>query len=141
MTTLAVARRRAPSGRSVRAGVITLAVLSVVGAGISVAGGLSPGWAHAMGPTGRLSIPWPMMLFQLALAVAAGSSRRVVALAGSGGIALALALGVVSGFFDGGYADARMTSVERGYQALFVVALVAVAAIAARRFRQLLARP
>jgi predicted permease len=38
----------------------------------------------AMGPDGRLSIPLPMMVVQVLLAIAAGSKRRLVALIGSG---------------------------------------------------------
>ena len=137
MTTLGTSRR-AEYTPTVLYGVVTLAVLSVVGAGLSVAGDLSPSWPHAMGPTGRLSIPWPMMLFQLMMAVAAGSARRPLALVGSGAITLALLTGVVSGFFDGGYGDERMSALEKGYQLLFVASLLAVAALAARRFLQVL---
>jgi hypothetical protein len=120
--------------RSVLYGVLTLAGMSVVGAGISVAGDLSPNVVEAMGPEGRLSIPWPMTLFQIAMAVAAGSRRRWLALLGSAAIAAALLAGVVSGFYDGGYADDRLGTFERGYQVMFVVALGVVGAVAVTRF-------
>jgi hypothetical protein len=123
----------APS-RAVLYGVITLATLSLIGAAVSVASDLSPTLLDAMGPTGRLSIPLPMMLAQVALAVAAGSARRPVALVGSGMLAGALLLGVVSGFFDGGYADHRLTGFERAYQVGFVLALAVVGTLAAARF-------
>src|SRR4051794_1424024 len=102
--------------RSVLYGVLTLAVLSVTGAVISVASDLSPGLLDAMGPTGRLSIPLPMPVAQIALGFAAGSRGPPLALLGSGLIAIALLAGVVSGFFDGGYGDDRLTTLERGYQ-------------------------
>ena len=127
----------APS-RAVLYGLLTVAVLSVCGAVISVAGDLSPSLLDAMGPDGRLSIPLPMMAAQVALAVAAGSRRRPVALIGSGLLAVALLAGVVSGFFDGGYADDRLTAFERAYQVMFVGALAVVGVVAATRFWQVL---
>jgi hypothetical protein len=123
----------APS-RAVLYGILAVAALSVGGAVISVAGDLSPSLLDAMGPHGRLSIPLPMMVAQVALAVAAGFRRRPVALIGSGLLAAALLAGVVSGFFDGGYADDRLTAFERAYQVTFVGALAVVGVVAARRF-------
>jgi hypothetical protein len=124
--------------RAVLYGVLTLAVLSVVGAVVSVAGDLSPDLLDAMGPHGRLSIPLPMMVAQVALAVAAGSRRRPLALIGSGLVAVALLAGVVSGFFDGGYGDDRLTAFQRVYQVTFVSALAVVGVVAAVRFRRVL---
>ena len=139
MTDVATRRTTSPS-RTVLYGVLVLVVLSTVGAAISVASDLSPDWWHAMGPTGRLSIPWPMMLAQVVMAVAAGSTRRPLALLGSGFVALALLAGVVSGFFDGGYAEDRFTTFERVYQVGFIAALVVVGLLAAARFVQVLRR-
>ena len=85
-----------------------------------------------------LSIPWPMMLAQVVMAVLAGSTRRPLALLGSGFVTLALLAGVVSGFFDGGYAEDRFTTFERIYQLGFVVAIVVVGVIAATRFVRVL---
>jgi hypothetical protein len=59
-------------------------------------------------------------------------------LIGSGLLAAALLAGVVSGFFDGGYADDRLTAVERVYQVTFVGTLAVVGVMAARRFWQVL---
>ena len=128
----------APSRRAVPYGILAVAALSVGGAVISVAGELSPNLLDAMGPDGRLSIPLPMMVAQVLLALAAGSTRRPVALIGSGLLAAALLAGVVSGFSDGGYADDRLTAFERVYQVTFVSALAVVGAMAARRFWQVL---
>jgi hypothetical protein len=123
----------APS-RAVLYGLLAVAALSVGGAVISVAGELSPSLLDAMGPQGRLSIPLPMMVVQVALAFAAGSRRRPVALICAGLLAAALLAGVTSGFFDGGYADDRLTAFERAYQVTFVGALAVVGVVAARRF-------
>ena len=124
----------APS-RTVLHAVLALAALSLAGAAVSVATGLSPGLLEAMGPHGRLSIPLPMMLCQVVLAALAGSSRRPAALVGSGLLAAALLAGVVSGFFDGGYADDRLSAAQRAFQVGFVLAMAAVAALAGTRFR------
>jgi hypothetical protein len=129
----------APS-RTVLYGVLSLAVLSCLGAVISVAGDLSPNLMDAMGPEGRLSIPLPMMVFQIAMACAAATRRRSLVLVGSGTIAVALLLGVISGFFDGGYADDRLTAFQRGYQVTFIASLVVVGVIAASRFVRVLRR-
>jgi len=120
--------------RTVLYGVLSVAALSVIGAIISVASDLSATFLDAMGPKGRLSIPLPMTVAQIAMAVAAGSSRRIVAMIGSGFVAAALFAGVISGFFDGGYADERLTTFERVYQVSFIAALTVVGAIAAMRF-------
>ncbi len=131
-------RRSTAPSRSVLYGVLVLVVLSLVGAAVSVASDLSPDLWDALGPTGRLSIPWPMMLAQVVMAVLAGSTRRPLALLGSGFVTLALLAGAVSGFFDGGYAEDRFTTFERIYQLGFVVAIVVVGVIAATRFVRVL---
>ncbi len=120
--------------RSVLHGVLALAGLSVGGAFISLSSGLSPTFLDAMGPVGRLSIPLPMVAFQIALAGAAGSRRRGLAMTGSGLVALALLAGVVSGFFDGGYGDPRLTAFERAYQAILIGGLGVVGTTATARF-------
>jgi hypothetical protein len=127
-----------PPSRAVLYSLLVVAALSVCGAVISVGGDLSPSLLDAMGPDGRLSIPLPMMVVQVVLAIAAGSTRRLVALIGSGLLAAALLAGVISGFFDGGYADDRLTTFERAYQVTFIGALVVVGVVAARRFWQVL---
>ena len=68
----------APRDRRVWVGAVVLACLSVGGAIISVAGGLSSTIWEAMGPTGRLSIPIPMMLAQHVDAEATATHDDVV---------------------------------------------------------------
>jgi hypothetical protein len=124
--------------RSVLYGVLALAAISVVGGVISVAGDLSPNLLDALGPDGHLSIPLPMVAAQVVLAIAACSRRRWLALTGSGLLAAALFVCIISGFFDGGYADDRFGALERAYQLFLIAALATVGVLAAVRFRRAL---
>lgn len=122
--------------RTVLYGVVGLTAVSFGGAMVSLSGGLSRSLLEAMGPSGRLSVPLPMAAFQLATALAAGSRRRQVALTGSGLLLAAQLAALVSGFFDGGYADDRLTRGQRAYQLVLVGALSGVGVLAAARFRR-----
>jgi len=137
-------RRSAPTAiprdRRVFVGAVVLAALSVGGAIISVAGGLSSTIWEAMGPTGRLSIPIPMMLAQLAAAWLAAGPRRRLALLASALLALVEPICIMSGFYDGGYSDPDRSSLDVAYQLLFVAAIAVVGVLAALRFSSLLRR-
>lgn len=114
--------------------VLVLTAMSAGGAVISVRAGLSETWLEAVGPVGRLSIPLPMTALQLVAALAAGSPRRRVALAGSGVLALAALAAVVSGAFDGGYTEDRLTAAQRAYQLTLIGGIAAVGVLSAVRF-------
>ena len=133
-----LAPRAVPRDRRVFVGAVTLAARSVGGAVISVAGGLSSTIWEAMGPTGRLSIPIPMMLAQLAAAWLASGTRRWPALVASALLALVEPICIVSGFYDGGYSDPARSPLHVAYQLLFVAAIAAVGVLAALRFASLL---
>ena len=123
-----------PSSRTALYAVLVVTTLSLFGAVISVRGGLSRTYLDAVGPHGYLSVPLPMTAFQVLTALAAGSRRRPLALLGSGLLGLAVTLAVLSGFFDGGYADDRLDSAQRAYQVVLVLSLCVVAVLAAVRF-------
>ena len=129
-----------PRDRRVFVGAVVLALLSVGGAIISVAGGLSSTIWEAMGPTGRLSIPIPMMLAQLAVAWLAAGSRRRPALIASALLVLVEPICVMSGFYDGGYSDPARSPLHVAYQFVFVAAIAGVGVLAAVRFISLLRR-
>ena len=129
-----------PRDRRVFVGVVVLAALSVGGAIISVAGGLSSTIWEAMGPTGRLSIPIPMMLAQLLAAWLAAGSRRWPALVASALLALVEPVCIISGFYDGGYSDPARSSLHVVYQLVFVAAIAVVGVLAALRFVSLVRR-
>jgi hypothetical protein len=122
--------------RTALCAVLVVTAVSLVGAVISVRARLSPTYLDAVGPHGYLSVPLPMTAFQVLTALAAGSRRRPLALLGSGLLGLAVTLAVVSGFFDGGYADDRLDAAQRAYQMVLVSSLCVVAVLAAIRFLQ-----
>jgi len=129
-----------PPDRRAFAGVVVLAALSVGGAVISVAGGLSSTIWEAMGPTGRLSIPIPMMLAQLVAAWLAAGPRRRLALLASALLALVEPICILSGFYDGGYSDPDRSPMHVAYQLLFVATIAVVGVLAGLRFSSLLRR-
>ena len=129
-----------PRDRRVLVGVVVLAAFSVGGAIISVVGGLSSTIWEAMGPTGRLSIPIPMMLAQLTAAWLAAGSRRRPALVASALLAVVEPICIISGFYDGGYSDPDRSPLHVAYQLLFVTAIAGVGVLAALRFVSLLRR-
>ena len=115
--------------------------MSLVGAAVSVAGDLSPTYLDALGPDGHLSVPLPMTVFQVVTALLAGTAHRRRALAGSGLLTVAVTVALVSGLFDGGYTDDRLSAGQRAVQVALVLGLVAVAGLAGRRLVQVLRAP
>ncbi|MDT0212489.1 hypothetical protein Q9R29_01200 [Rothia sp. ARF10] len=134
------ARASAAPERGVLLAVVALAAVSVGGALVSVAGGLADSLWDAMGPTGRLSIPVPMMLGQLVAAWFASGRRRRPALVASALLVVVAPVCIVSGFFDGGYSDPARTGAHTAYQGLLVGMLAVVGVLAARRVSRLRTR-
>ena len=124
--------------RSVLVAVVVTTAISLVGAAVSVADGLSPTYLDALGPEGHLSVPLPMTAFQVVMALLAAAPHRRRALVGSGLLAVAVTVALVSGLFDGGYSDDRLDAGQRAVQVALVLSLLAVAGLAARRFARVL---
>jgi hypothetical protein len=127
-----------PRDRSVLVAVLATTAVSLVGAAVSVGGDLSPTYLDALGPDGHLSVPLPMTVFQVVTALLAAGTHRRWALAGSGLLAVAVTVALVSGLFDGGYSDDRLDAGQRAVQVVLVLGLVTVAGLAARRFVRVL---
>ena len=106
--------------------------VSLTGALLAVTTGLSAGWADAVGPTARLSVPLAMNLALVVLALVAAGTRRRLGLPAAVLLAIACTAAVVSGLFDGGYA-AQLAPVERLCQVALVLALTALGVLAGRR--------
>ena len=125
-------RGSVPSAPGLLAAAAGVTLVSLSGSLLAVVTGLSATWWDAVGPTARLSVPLPMNVALLVLALVAAGTRRRVALACATLLGLACAAAVVSGFFDGGYA-AALTPVERVAQVALVVGLAGLAVLAALR--------
>ena len=130
-----------PPDRAVLAAVAVVTVVSLAGAAVSVAGDLNPSYLDALGPDGHLSVPLPMTAFQVVTAVLAAGTHRRRALVGAALLTAAVTVAVVSGMFDGGYADDRLTGGQRAVQAVLIAGLVGVGATAGRRFVRVLRFP
>jgi hypothetical protein len=115
--------------RSLIGCVAALVVVYLVGAAIAVDHGLNPTYLDALGPNGRLAAPIPMIVLQLVAVALAVSSRRGVALTGSAVLALACSIAVISGFFDGGYADSRLSPFDRVYQFTMIAGITVLAVL------------
>ena len=111
---------------------IGVTAVSLAGSLLAVATGLSASWADAVGPTARLSVPLPMNLALVVLALVAAGTRRRLGLSAAVLLALACTAAVVSGLFDGGYA-AQLAPVERLCQVALVLGLTALGVLAGRR--------
>jgi hypothetical protein len=112
--------------------VAAVTAVSLAGSLLAVATGLSAGWADAVGPTARLSVPLPMNLALVVLALVAAGTRRRLGLSAAVLLAPACTAAVVSGLFDGGYA-AQLAPVERLCQVALVLVLTALGVLAGRR--------
>jgi hypothetical protein len=120
--------------RSVLVGSVALALASLGGAWLSVAGDLSDTAWQAMGPKGRLSIPVPMMLAQLVAAMVAAGRRPRPAVIAAALLAVVEPICIVSGLFDGGYTDPDRSALQIAYQVFFVGMIALVGVLAVRRF-------
>ena len=127
-STTARTRLSAPSKRLIGAVMVLLGV-DAVGGVTAVATGINEP-AEAWGSTARLAAPWPMILAQVLLTSLAVGPRRRVAIVASALLALACLVSAISGFFDGGLEDDRLSTPHRAFQWLLIfwTALVGVLA-------------
>ena len=140
-TTTTVASPRLGVRRLLLPAALAVVVVSVVGGIVAVSTGLSADLLAAMGPTGRLSVPIPMCVALVLLAVLAARPSRALAAVASALLGLASVACIVSGFFDGGYADSSLSGGQRANQAVLVAGLLALGAVAFARFAQVLRTP
>ena len=94
------ARTSEPSRRRVAIAGGALVAASLLGGAVSVAAGVNS-WSTAWTSEATLAAPWPMLALQAIASVAAASSRRRPAVAGSTVLGLSGSVAAVSGFFDG----------------------------------------
>ncbi|MFI6602881.1 hypothetical protein ACIBHX_42080 [Nonomuraea sp. NPDC050536] len=120
-------------------GVGLLLVMDLVGAFLSVSGGLNATFLDALGSQARLSAPIPMMVAQVVLVVLATRRHRGLAVPAAALLVVAGVLAFLSGFYDGGYA-ADLTAGQRVFQIALVSAHLGVGILALLRLTQLLRR-
>ncbi|WP_214110965.1 hypothetical protein [Acrocarpospora catenulata] len=111
-----------------------LVVVYLAGAAIAVDHGLNPTYLDALGTEGRLAAPIPMIILQLLAVALSVNSRRGLALTGSGLLAVACSAAVISGFFDGGYTDPRLSTFDHGYQIAMIAGIAALGLLGAIQF-------
>ncbi|MEW1840162.1 hypothetical protein AB0392_19635 [Nonomuraea angiospora] len=124
--------------RPVPAFVALLLVMDVTGALISLGTGLSPTLLDALGSEARLSAPLPMMIAQAVLAFGTTRRNRGVAAVSAGLLTIAGVLAFVSGFYDGGYDDPRLTASLQLFQIALVGAHLAMGVLSGVRVVQVL---
>jgi hypothetical protein len=143
MSTAATARPHAVTGSSARRLLTALAVLvlvDAVGGVLAVATDVNT-WSQAWGPQALLAAPLPMIAGQVLLAVLATRTSRRWGAVPAAVLALACLVSIVSGFFDGGLGNDRLTAGHAAYQLLLLAVTGLVGVLAAVRARVLLTRP
>lgn len=117
-----------------------LVVIDLVGGMLAVAAGVNT-WTEAWGSAALLAAPVPMVLAQVGLTwLSFRLPGRWVALPVAL-LALACVVSVVSGFFDGGLGNDKLSGWLVAYQGMLLTATGVVGVLAAVRAFRVLARP
>lgn len=124
------------SGAPLMGAVTTLVGLDVVGGVVAIRDGVNEP-REAWGSAARLAAPWPMIALQLWLTTVAVRARRGRARGASVLLAVACLVSAVSGFFDGGFRDGRLTHRHRVLQAVLVLWTAVVGVLAADQAHRL----
>jgi hypothetical protein len=128
------------SDRALPVAVGVLVAVDVIGGMLAVRAGVNT-WSEAWGPAALLAAPVPMVVAQVLLTwLALRLPARWAALA-AGLLALACLISVVSGFFDGGLANPKLSGWLVAWQVLLLGVTAAVGGIAAARTFRLLSTP
>ena len=111
-------------------------LLDVVGAAWAVSSGVNS-LAEAFSSNAKLAAPWPMILFQVLMTLAAWRAGRKAALIGSGLLALACLISAISGFFDGGLGAPGLSRAQVAFQYTLVSWTAVVGGLAVAHLRAL----
>ena len=115
-----------------------LLVVDLVGGLLAVDADVNT-WGEAWSGAALLAAPWPMILVQLLLTWLATRGDGRVAVVAASLLALACLVSAISGFFDGGLDNDRLSDGLVGYQVFLLAVtatlgvLAALRAVAARR--------
>jgi hypothetical protein len=99
------------------------------------------GWSTAWSGSALLAAPWPMMLAQVGLTWIAVRTGRRRGAAAAALLAMACAVSVLSGFFDGGLRNPLLTPPLVAFQAGLLAVTAVVGGLAVARLRGLIRRP
>jgi hypothetical protein len=124
------------TGRSLALAMTALVVTDAVGGVLAVSAGVNT-WGEAWGSAALLAAPLPMIAAQVVCTVLAVRSSRRWAAVPAYLLAAACLVSAVSGFFDGGLANAELSRALVGVQALLLAVTATVGACAALRGREL----
>ena len=116
--------------------VLVVLLLDVVGAAWAVSSGVNS-LAEAFNSNAKLAAPWPMILFQVLMTLAAWRAGRKAALIGSGLLALACLISAISGFFDGGLGAPGLSRAQVAFQYTLVSWTAVVGGLAVAHLRAL----
>src|SRR5688572_10287534 len=108
-----------------------LLLLDVAGAAWAVSSGVNSA-AEAFSSSAKMAAPWPMILFQVLMTVAAWRAAKKWAMTALVLLAVACLISAISGFFDGGLSAAGLSRSQVTLQYVLVswTAVVGVFALA-----------
>ena len=119
-------------GRSLAVALGVLLVVDLIGGLLAVGSGVNT-WSEAWGGQALLAAPLPMIALQVVLVVLAVRLHGRGAAVAAGLLALACAVSVVSGFFDGGLGNDELTPALSAYQVFLLLVTGVVGVLAGRQ--------
>ena len=119
-------------GRSLVVALGVLLVVDLIGGLLAVGSGVNT-WSEAWGGQALLAAPLPMIALQVVLVVLAVRLHGRGAAVAAGLLALACAVSVVSGFFDGGLGNDELTPALSAYQVFLLLVTGVVGVLAGRQ--------
>ena len=119
-------------GRSLVVALGVLLVVDLIGGLLAVGSGVNT-WSEAWGGQALLAAPLPMIALQVVLVVLAVRLHGRAAAVAAGLLALACAVSVVSGFFDGGLGNDELTPALSAYQVFLLLVTGVVGVLAGRQ--------
>ncbi len=128
------------TGRLLALAMAALVVTDAVGGVLAVVADVNT-WGEAWGSSALLAAPLPMIAAQVLCTTLAVVSTRRWAAVPAYLLAVACLVSVVSGFFDGGLANAELTVPLVVFQALLLAVTAVVGVCAALRGRELQRSP
>ncbi len=109
-----------------------LVVVDLVG-GLLAVGSDANTWSEAWSGDALLAAPWPMILAQVVLTWLATRGVGLLAVVAAALLALACLVSAISGFFDGGLGNDRLSDGLVAYQVFLLAVTGAVGVLAALR--------